>query len=194
MSGRPSAAGASPWSPRQRRLSDSRARPLTFDWTLLAPAPRWRGSSAPAQLLAASRSHGWVMPANDSRPAWPKIARSQVSLACSLPGSASARRTWRAIAASRFLAGLPGTLSGAHAPIELACWRRSASQTARRVTSVIFAPSPVRCQIPNSTSVTTSGGSPRRLTRPPSETAGSVSCQCRSPTPGQVVTACRHRT
>ena len=79
-------------------------------------------------------------------------------------------------------------------PIEPACWRRSASQTARRFTSVIFAPSPVRCQIPNSTSVTTSGGNPRRLTRPPSETAGSVSCQCRSSAPGQAGTACRHRT
>src|SRR6266498_4866441 len=116
MSGRPSAAGVSPWSSRERRLSDSRARPLTFDWTVLAPAPRWRGSSSHAQPLAASRSHGWVMPVNDSRAAWPKIARSQVSPARSLPGSASARRTWRAIAASRFLAGLPGTCSGAHAP------------------------------------------------------------------------------
>ena len=194
MSGRPSAAGVSPWSSRERRLCDSRARPLTFDRTLLAPAPRWRGSSSHAQPLTASRSHGWVMPVNDSRPACPKIARSQVSPARSLPGSASARRTCRAIAASRFLAGLPGTCSAAHAPIVPACWRRSASQTARRFTSVIFAPSLVRCWIPNSTCTTTSGASPRRLTWPPSEIAGSVSSQCRWPVRGTAVTVLRHRT
>ena len=46
---------------------------LTFDRTL----ERGGGAALGLQALAAARSHGWVMPANDSRPAWPKIARSR---------------------------------------------------------------------------------------------------------------------
>ena len=79
MSARPSAPGSSPRSPRERRLSDRRATAVIFSRTLRAPPPRWPGRSCAAQALAASRSQGWVIAVNDSRPGWPKTARSHVS-------------------------------------------------------------------------------------------------------------------
>ena len=70
----------------------------------------------------------------------------------------------------------PGGLAGhaarqSHASIAVTCWRLSARHAPRRATSVIFAPLRVRCQMPNSTCTTTSGGSPRKLTWPPSATS-----------------------
>lgn len=194
MSVRPNAAGASPWSGRRRRVSDSNASALIFCRTLEAPAPRWRGSCSAAHRLAARRSHAWAIPANDSRPGWPNTARSQVSLACSAPGSARPRATARASARSSAREGLPGTRSAGHCAIEATWSRRSVSQTARKFTSVSLAPPRMRCPAPNSTSTTTSGASPRRPTCPPSETADWVSSQRRWSIRGSAVTALRHRT
>ena len=71
---------------------------------------------------------------------------------------------------------------------EAACWRRSASQTARRFTSVIFAPCTGRdAGSRPAPAAPTSGASPRRLTCPASETAGQVSSQCRWSVPGAAV-------
>src|SRR5674476_675857 len=181
MSGRPSDSGARPWSSRARRLSESRATALTLSRTLLAPLRRWRGSCSPAHALTAWASHGWLIPANDSRPRWPNTPRSQTCPARSEPGSVSARRTWRASATANDRAGAPGTHSTRQAAIVGVCSRRSVSQTARRFTSVIFAPSRTRCWTPKSTSTTTSGVSPRRLTCPPWETAEQVSLRGLTP-------------
>ena len=194
MSLRPNSSGARPWSSRARRLSDSRASALTFSRTLVAPPPRCRGSSSLAHALPARASHGWLIPVNESRPRWPNTARSQLSAARSRPGSVSARRTSRATAVSNTRVALADTPSVGQAPMVRACCRRSVSHTARRVTSRTFAPPRTRCWTPNSTSITTNGGSPRRLTWPPSETSDSVSCQSRRSVSGSVVTAVRHRT
>jgi hypothetical protein len=120
MSHRPSAAGRSPRSGRERRLSDSRASALTFcHQTLDTPLPAVAGQFLGRPPLAACRGHDWATPVNDSRPGWPNTARSQTSLACSLPGSAGVRRTSRAIARRQ----RPGGLAG-H-PINRACRDRS---------------------------------------------------------------------
>jgi hypothetical protein len=108
-------------------------------------------------------------------------------------GLARTRRASRIIALSSDLAGLPETRSTSQSSIEPTCPRRSVSQTARRLTSLTLAPPRTRCWIPNSTSITTSGASPRRLTCPPSETADWVSRQCRSSAAGSAVTVLRHR-
>ena len=135
MSLRANRSGASPWSSRARRLSDSRASALTFSRTLPPPPPRCRGSSSPAHAFAARASHGWEIPVNEIRPGCPNTARSQLSPARSRAGSVSARRTSRAIAVSSARAGLPGTDSTGQSLIVGACPRRSVSHTARRVAS-----------------------------------------------------------
>ena len=84
-----------------------------------------------------------------------------------------------ASAFSSFRTGLPGTMPESHSSIEVICWRTSARQATRRSVSVIFAPPRVRCQTPNRTCTTTSGGRPCRLTCPSSVTAGSACCHCR---------------
>ena len=194
MSLRPNRSGVSPRSSRARRLSESRARALTFSRTFVAPPPRCRGSSSPAHVLAAPASHGWEIPVNDSRPGWPNTARSQSSPDRSRAGSVSARRTSRATATRNTRVALVDTPSVVQAPTVGACCRRSVSQTARRITSCTFAPPWTRCWTPNNTSMTTSGGSPRRLTCPPCETAVAVDSQRRWSVSGSATTAVRHRT
>src|SRR5664280_1833337 len=67
-------------------------------------------------------------------------------------------------------------------------------QRVRGGAQIVEVPLRTRCCTPNNTSTTTNGANPRRLTSPPCETAGWVSCQCRWSASGSVVTVVRHRT
>ena len=109
MSPRPSTAGSSPRSGLRPQVLRQQPDALIF-----ASDAGGAAAAVPGQLLGRPPLGGRGQPRlgdpgeRQPSPGWPKTARSQVSLACSLPGSASARRTWRANAASSDRARLPG--------------------------------------------------------------------------------------
>ena len=195
MSARPSAPGSSPRSLAAAQALRQPGDGVDLLADVAAPPPRWRGSSSAAQALAASRSQGWVMAVNDKPPGWPKTARSQRVLEL-LAGRVSQCQPGVAGESAQQRPGrLARGLAGSAVATEAACWRRRLSQTARRFTSVIFAPcSRTRYWIPARTCTTTSGARPRRLTCPGSATAVQASSHVPWPVAGSAVTAVRQRT
>ena len=172
MSLRPNRSGASPWSSRARRLSDSRASALIFSRTLAAPPPRCRGSSSTAHALAGPGQPRLADP-GEREP--PRVAEHGQVPAVAGPFTTGIGQRPADIAGHRGQQH-PGGLGRTHPrPGRLPIVRRllAAQRVAHRPQGhiVIFAPPRTRCWTPNSTSTTTSGGSPRRLTCPPSETA-----------------------